>query len=51
MGDGAGPDQERTMSRRLIVRPEAETEMSEAFDWYEKRLPGLTFSAGARGRR
>jgi plasmid stabilization system protein ParE len=29
------------MSRRLIVRPEAEAEMAEAFDWYEQRLPGL----------
>ena len=28
------------MSRRLIVRPEAEAEMTEAFDWYEaKRNP------------
>jgi plasmid stabilization system protein ParE len=25
----------------LIVRPEAETELGEAFDWYEIRLPGL----------
>ena len=25
----------------LIVRPEAEAEMVEAFDWYEARLPGL----------
>ena len=29
------------MSRRLIVRPEAEAEMGEAFDWYEDRVPGL----------
>jgi len=29
------------MSRRLIIRPEAETEMAEAFDWYEGRVPGL----------
>lgn len=29
------------MSRRLIVRPEAEAEMTEAFDWYEDRVPGL----------
>jgi plasmid stabilization system protein ParE len=29
------------MSRRLIIRPEAETEMAEAFDWYEDRVPGL----------
>jgi plasmid stabilization system protein ParE len=25
----------------LIVRPEAEAEMGEAFDWYEERVPGL----------
>ncbi|MFA4944619.1 MAG: type II toxin-antitoxin system RelE/ParE family toxin [Lentisphaeria bacterium] len=29
------------MRRRLIVRPEAEAEMTEAFDWYEDRVPGL----------
>jgi plasmid stabilization system protein ParE len=29
------------MIRRLIVRPEAEIEMTEAFDWYEDRVPGL----------
>jgi plasmid stabilization system protein ParE len=29
------------MSRRLVVRPEAEAEMTEAFDWYEERVPGL----------
>jgi len=29
------------MTRRLIVRPEAEAEMTEAFDWYEDRFPGL----------
>ncbi len=31
------------MSRRLIIRPEAEREMTEAFDWYEDRVPGLGF--------
>lgn len=29
------------MSRRLIVRPAAEAEMGDAFDWYEDRVPGL----------
>ena len=29
------------MSRRLIVRPEAEAELVDAFDWYEDRVPGL----------
>ena len=29
------------MSRRLIVRPEAEAEMAEAFDWHEDRVSGL----------
>ena len=29
------------MSRRLIVRPEAEDEMTGAFDWHEDRVPGL----------
>jgi toxin ParE1/3/4 len=29
------------MSFALIVRPEAESEMSTAFDWYESRRKGL----------
>jgi plasmid stabilization system protein ParE len=29
------------MTYRLIIRPEAETELAEAFDWYEQHLPGL----------
>jgi plasmid stabilization system protein ParE len=29
------------MRRRLIIRPEAEAELAEAFDWYERRVPGL----------
>ncbi len=29
------------MSRRLIVRPEAEEALTDAFDWYEDRVPGL----------
>jgi len=41
MGDGAGTNQEQKLSRRLIVRPEAEAEMTDAFDWYEDRVPGL----------
>ena len=41
MGNGEGADQEQTVSRRLIVRPEAEAEMTDAFDWYEDRVPGL----------
>lgn len=29
------------MTLKLIVRPEAEAEMAEAFDWYEERVAGL----------
>ena len=29
------------MSRRLIIRPEAEAEMADAFNWYENRVSGL----------
>ena len=29
------------MSRRLIIRPEAEGEIVDAFDWYGSRVPGL----------
>lgn len=41
MGSGAGTNPEQTVSRRLILRPEAEAEMTDAFDWYEDRVPGL----------
>jgi len=29
------------MKRELIIRPEAELELADAFDWYEERMPGL----------
>lgn len=29
------------MSARVIVRPEAEAELSKAYDWYEARRSGL----------
>lgn len=29
------------MLRRIIVRPEAEDDLSAAFDWYESQRPGL----------
>jgi len=29
------------MTRELIVLPEAETDIAQAFDWYETRVPGL----------
>jgi toxin ParE1/3/4 len=29
------------MTYRLIIRPEAETELAQAADWYERRVPGL----------
>ena len=29
------------MSRRLIIRPEAEAELAEAYRWYETHRPGL----------
>jgi plasmid stabilization system protein ParE len=29
------------MTYRLIIRPEAEAELAEAFDWYERRVPSL----------
>jgi hypothetical protein len=29
------------MMRDLIIRPEAEAEVAEAFDWYEQRATGL----------
>lgn len=29
------------MAARLVIAPEAEQDVSEAYDWYEKRRPGL----------
>lgn len=29
------------MSLELIIRPEAEADIAEAFDWYEARVRGL----------
>ncbi len=29
------------MSRHLTIRPEAETDLAEAFEWYEGHVPGL----------
>lgn len=31
------------MSRRLIVRPEAEADITDAALWYDNREPGLGF--------
>ena len=41
MGNGARPHPEQEMSRRLIIRPEAENEMADAYDRYEGLVPGL----------
>ncbi|NJD92254.1 MAG: type II toxin-antitoxin system RelE/ParE family toxin [Geobacter sp.] len=29
------------MKYELVIRPEAESELAEAFDWYEERMRGL----------
>jgi len=29
------------VSHRLSIRPEAEADMTEAFEWYEERQPAL----------
>ncbi len=29
------------MTHRLIIRPEAETDIEESFIWYEDECPGL----------
>ena len=41
MGSGTGTNPEQTVNRRLILRPEAEAEMADAFHWYEERVSGL----------
>lgn len=29
------------MNYRMIIRPEAEADLTEAYDWYESQLAGL----------
>lgn len=29
------------MNRQLIIRPDAEVDIAQAFDWYNSRVPGL----------
>ncbi len=41
MGDGTRENPEACMKYDLIVRPEAEAELAEAFDWYEQQVAGL----------
>lgn len=41
MGGGSPEDQRPGVSRELIIRPEAEIEINEAYDWYEARSRGL----------
>jgi hypothetical protein len=41
MGYRPGPDPERQMNRDLVVLPEAEADLADAYTWYEERLPGL----------
>ncbi len=31
------------MNRKLVIRPEAEKEMTEAFEWYENSVDGLGY--------
>jgi len=41
MGAGTTKNPEACMKYDLIVRPEAEVELAEAFDWYEQQVVGL----------
>ena len=41
MGRRSEPNPEQEVSSELTLRPEAEEELAEAFDWYEERVPGL----------
>lgn len=38
---GSRQDQKPSMSRELVIRPEAEADIAEAFGWYEARVSGL----------
>jgi hypothetical protein len=38
------------VSRDLVLRPEAEEEVAEAFDWYEDQMPGLDMTVRVHPR-
>ena len=37
------------MKHRLIIRPEAEADIEEAFDWYENESGGVSVSDASNG--
>lgn len=41
MENGERTNQKPRVSPELIIRPEAEAETTDAFDWYEERVKGL----------
>ena len=41
MGGSTRENPEACMKYHLIVRPEAEAELTEAFNWYEQQVAGL----------
>ena len=41
MGGGKKKDSKPNMKWNLIIRPEAEQDISEVYDWYEERRKGL----------
>lgn len=41
MGGSTSENPETCMKYDLIVRPEAETELADAFNWYEQQIAGL----------
>jgi hypothetical protein len=45
MGRSANENPETFMNYKLIVRPEAEAELEEAFLWYEQQVIGLGSSS------
>lgn len=41
MGRGKGAYRRQAVTASIIVQPEAEADLAEAFDWYERRRPGM----------
>ena len=42
MGGGAGPHLALEMSRKIVLRPEAENDIAAAAQWYEEQRSGLS---------
>ncbi len=41
MGGGKAENREEAVSRRIIIKPQAESDMADAYNWYQQQQEGL----------